>query len=199
MFEIEFDEINGVKYRCLVRKEDILKGKPRNPFYPSVCGVGYLGNSTIIGNKTQYDRWSNMISRCYNQNNAKYSTYGAMGVTVCDRWLCFENYLEDFTKIEGYDSENIDNLSIDKDTKIKGNKIYSLETCIFISVSENSKEMNSRVQQKLFTAISPDGNILESNNQREFAEKYNLDYKGVNAVLKGHQKTHKGWKFSFKE
>lgn len=201
LFEIEFDEINGIKYKSLVRKEDIIKGKPRNPFFPSVYGIGYMGIATKKGNDTQWSRWIKMLARCYSPTNPKYKTYGANGVRVCDRWLCFENYLADFSKLEGYDEHNLRNIQLDKDTKIKGNKLYSPETCVFISASENSKEMNRRVTQRYFIATSPEGDTLESNNQREFAKEYGLDYKGINAVLtnrKG-QKFHRGWTFKYKE
>lgn len=199
LFEIEFDEINGVRFRSLARKGAILKGKPKNIFFPSVYGVGYLGNATKTGEETVYDRWRNMLSRCYNPRSHRYSTYGAKGVTVCSEWLCFENYLNDFTNIDGYDKDNMHNLQIDKDTKIKGNKIYSLETCIFISKLNNSKEMNKRVNQKLFIGISPTGDIFESDNQREFALEHNLNYKGLNAVLRDDQQSHRGWSFKYKE
>lgn len=39
-----------------------------------------------------------MIARCYDKNNIKYPTYGAIGVTVCKRWLGpngFINFLKD--------------------------------------------------------------------------------------------------------
>ena len=198
LFEVEFDEINGYKYKTLARKEDILKGRVKNPYYPSVYDVGYLGNSTVIGNKTQYDRWKNMISRCYNPKCEKYNTYGAVGVKVSDRWKCFEYYLEDFEKIDGYDKDNLSNLQIDKDTKVKGNKLYSLETCVFISVEENSKEMTLRNTQKDFIAISPTGEQFESNHQREFAKEHGLHFTLINDVLNGKQKTHRGWKFYYK-
>lgn len=37
-----------------------------------------------------------MIQRCYNPRQEAYSRYGALGVTVCDRWhYSFENFLAD--------------------------------------------------------------------------------------------------------
>lgn len=45
---------------------------------------------------TEYRSWINMISRCTNPNNSRYSDYGERGITVCERWLnSFENFLED--------------------------------------------------------------------------------------------------------
>lgn len=33
-----------------------------------------------------YGAWGAMVNRCHNPNNASFPRYGAMGVTVCDRW-----------------------------------------------------------------------------------------------------------------
>jgi hypothetical protein len=33
-----------------------------------------------------YHRWSSMLARCYNPNNAEYDRNGALGMTVCTQW-----------------------------------------------------------------------------------------------------------------
>ncbi len=42
-----------------------------------------------------YGTWATMLSRCRNSHFHKYKDYGARGITVCDRWLTFENFLAD--------------------------------------------------------------------------------------------------------
>lgn len=42
-----------------------------------------------------YNCWAAMISRCGNPNNQDYADYGGRGISVCDRWLSFENFLTD--------------------------------------------------------------------------------------------------------
>jgi hypothetical protein len=44
-----------------------------------------------------YKTWDSMKYRCLNPNHKYYSYYGGANppVTVCDRWLSFENFLED--------------------------------------------------------------------------------------------------------
>ena len=72
-----------------------------------------------------YTLWENMLSRCYNSNILKRCpTYN--GCSVCDKWLLFSNFKQwfDDNYIEGYD--------LDKDLLIKGNKVYSPETCCFL-------------------------------------------------------------------
>lgn len=43
----------------------------------------------------EYARWRGMISRCSNKNNIGYKHYGGRGITVCDRWKSFSNFLSD--------------------------------------------------------------------------------------------------------
>lgn len=42
-----------------------------------------------------YRSWDKMIQRCTNPNDAHYSYYGGRGITVCERWRKFENFLAD--------------------------------------------------------------------------------------------------------
>lgn len=42
-----------------------------------------------------YTTWANMLSRCYNPNEAAYKNYGGRGITVCDAWHHFENFAMD--------------------------------------------------------------------------------------------------------
>ena len=42
-----------------------------------------------------YTSWRNMLSRCRNRNRSDYVNYGGRGITVCERWLAFENFLVD--------------------------------------------------------------------------------------------------------
>ena len=36
-----------------------------------------------------------MIGRCTNPRSATWAYYGGRGITICDRWLIFENFLAD--------------------------------------------------------------------------------------------------------
>jgi len=43
----------------------------------------------------EYRAWHTMKQRCRNSNNPKWYNYGGRGITVCNRWLTFENFIED--------------------------------------------------------------------------------------------------------
>jgi hypothetical protein len=42
-----------------------------------------------------YRTWYSMKTRCFNQKSNRYVHYGARGITVCDRWMNFAEFLED--------------------------------------------------------------------------------------------------------
>lgn len=43
----------------------------------------------------EYIAWRHMIDRCTNHKSQQYHNYGGRGITVCDRWLSFENFYAD--------------------------------------------------------------------------------------------------------
>lgn len=42
-----------------------------------------------------YQTWKAMVKRCTNPNNSHWKHYGGRGISVCDRWRDFENFLAD--------------------------------------------------------------------------------------------------------
>jgi hypothetical protein len=43
----------------------------------------------------EYRTWAAMLSRCNNPNHCNYPYYGARGISVCERWQTYENFLAD--------------------------------------------------------------------------------------------------------
>jgi hypothetical protein len=65
--------------------------------------------SKKIGSSRTYASWYNMKSRCKNPKATGYKYYGGRGISVCDRWLNFENFLDDMGKRpEGKSIDRID-------------------------------------------------------------------------------------------
>lgn len=57
-----------------------------------------------------YNIWVCMVQRCNDAASVNYKNYGARGIKVCDRWLTFENFLEDMGERPGKLSiDRIDN------------------------------------------------------------------------------------------
>ena len=42
-----------------------------------------------------YNSWDSMIQRCTNSNTPNWENYGGRGISVCERWMKFENFLTD--------------------------------------------------------------------------------------------------------
>ena len=137
-----------------------------DPYYPRIHGVACIGEIEISRNeyKSDYDRWISMISRCYNPNNKDYPRYGGKGIKVADRWLIFSNYFYDIKLLPGYryKQQNPYDYQLDKDYLQQNvdpkNKIYSPDTCVWIS-----DEINSKLATNTFTGeldyVDRDGNI----------------------------------------
>lgn len=43
----------------------------------------------------EFRTWAGMIQRCSNPNNPSFPKYGGRGISVCDRWRKFDNFLAD--------------------------------------------------------------------------------------------------------
>ena len=48
-----------------------------------------------LSNSRVYRIWASMKTRCLNPRHKSYFNYGGRGKTVCERWLCFENFFAD--------------------------------------------------------------------------------------------------------
>ena len=114
-----------------------IKGRGvKNPNHKSVLGVGYIGvgkYKTRVQNKLtkHYTSWQNMLIRCYNKKELeKNPTY--KNTTVCIEWCNFQNFAQWFEK------NYIDDWALDKDILVKGNKVYSPETCCFVPQEINN-------------------------------------------------------------
>lgn len=119
-------------------------GAVRDPYYKSIFGVGYIGNTyTNKDHLILYKIWHAMMSRCYNKNDKQYSEYGGLGITVDPRWHSFENYVYDVQQIDGYNNKVLDRTGyqLDKDYLQmhipKQNRIYSKDTCVWLPVRDN--------------------------------------------------------------
>lgn len=191
---VEFDEVNGVKYRTTTLKKHVLSGGVKNPYYPLRLGVACVGDVNSKNYVLEFNKWRGMIERCYDPSNNHYNTYGARGVRVCERWLCFEYFLQDLPNLQGYDKDNLAFLHLDKDT-VGTRDLYSPENCVLIAPSVNVNEMNKRVKQKKWKATSvKDGHVIYFDNQNEFARTLNRDQAGISKCLSGKQKTFAGYK-----
>lgn len=127
-----------IRNRCI---NSVRNGKVRNPFHLSVHRVGFIGVNPIIPpsengivNKC-YMYWNTMMDRCYfKKYQETHLTY--KDVIVCEEWKCYANFCTWFK--DNYNSETMKSWQLDKDILVKGNKVYSPETCCFVPSAINS-------------------------------------------------------------
>ena len=74
-----------------------------------------------------------MKSRCYNQNNPRYASYGGRGIAICDEW---KNDTKEFV-IWALNNGYHEGLTIDR---IDADGNYCPENCQWLTRSENSKK-----------------------------------------------------------
>jgi len=110
-----------------------------------------------------FNTWNNMLERCTNAKLKAYPRYGGRGITVCDRWMGedgFVNFLSDMgERPKGYSLDRIDN---------EGN--YEPSNCRWATPTEQARNRSST------RIVSIDGVDM---SVAEFTEVYNLPYESA--------------------
>lgn len=133
---IEFQDKH--KHKMIVESSNLRKGRVKNPFYPSVYGIGYFGVGEFVSSLNgkpliEYKVWSAMLQRCYDKKTQeKRPTY--KDCIVCDEWHNFQNFAEWYTSQEDYGK----GYHLDKDLLVDKNKVYSPNTCVLTPIEINS-------------------------------------------------------------
>jgi hypothetical protein len=134
--EVKFEDGHTV----IVRLQAIEKGSIKNVFHKSVFNTGFIGLgeyvSKIKGKHTAtYIKWRGAIERCYSPNYyIKRPSY--KGCSVAEEWHNFQVFAKWFEK--NYNPKVMEGWHLDKDILVKGNKVYSPETCCFVPSEVNA-------------------------------------------------------------
>lgn len=124
-------------YECVEPMSSIVSGYVKDRSLPTTCGVGFIDveGASIGRNMTKwYAAWNSILGRCYNENlRHKHKTYE--GCIVSEDWKYLSNFKEWYNSQIGCDQ---DGWHIDKDLLVKGNKVYSAETCVLLPPEINS-------------------------------------------------------------
>lgn len=178
-------------YQKEIRADGIRDGVAKDWLRPSRFGVGYLG----VGTYATFDSkgkalqcavlWKSMLERCYCPKFQKKSpTY--KGCTVVSDWHNYQIFAKWFYENYPKDGEVY---QLDKDYKVKGNKLYSPDTCTFISKWDNIKISH----EKDYIFVNPEGEIVKITNITEYCRSKNLTRENMGKVHRGERPSHKGW------
>ena len=132
-------ENQGKKVRwlceCECGKQSIVQsGHLKNGSIKSCGCVGAHGMS----DSSTYQSWRSMRQRCTDRNHRSFRDYGGRGITICERWNSFENFLADM-------GERPDNTTLDR-IDVNGN--YEPANCRWAtdSVQRNNKRTSHFVE-----------------------------------------------------
>ncbi len=168
--------VNAVEY----------KYKTWNPYYlkRSFEGIAYLGTDDADYKSPEFNKWINMIQRCYNKKIQKNKPY-YKDKTVCEEWLNFANFRIWFREYV----INGDKVDIDKDILFQGNKIYSPETCVFVEHYINTMFENRGMKCNI--VMNADKKYVAScvikSEKKEFGV-FNTKEEAIQGYIKGKKK-----------
>ena len=131
--ELEFLNVK-FPYKINIEIRSFKNKTVRYPYHPSKYGVGYIGIGKFIGGSYSkeniiYDYWDGILRRCYSERIKKLrNSYS--DCLVDEYWHNLQNFGEWFEK--NYNPKYMKSWCLDKDILVKGNRIYSPETCCFV-------------------------------------------------------------------
>lgn len=127
------------------------------------CGHLQLQTTHGLTESDEFKVWTGMLYRCNSNtvSNKAYVNYGGRGIKVCDRWLIFENFLQDM-------GTRPDNTYTIERVNVNGN--YEPSNCIWLQAKYQNR---NRIQTVLNVDIVKQIRELKSQGLK-MIEIYNL-------------------------
>lgn len=178
LFTVEFVK---TKYTTNVSLNKIKNGTVRDRLVPTLYGVWFLGDEITSDSSgkmlKEYQLWKNMLERCYCEKyHARKPTY--KDCSVSDFFKNYSNFKKWCNQQVGF---NVKGYSLDKDILVKGNKIYSESTCVFVPKDIN----NLLIKRESKRGELPIG-VLKCSSSKSYVSKCTVNSKSVRL---GHYKT----------
>lgn len=137
-----------------VSADQVDNGTVFDRYFPTVCGVGYLGEYSTLdkdGNTTkEYTAWRCMLERCYGTKELEAYKYCIVSEEFHNA-SCFKDW---YNKQVGAHREDF---HIDKDILSSDCKIYVEDTCVLVPQEVNSffvkHNNNKKVKSNLPTGV----------------------------------------------
>lgn len=106
-------------------------------------------------------RYVQILQRCYNFECKSYKNYGAKGVTMCEKWLSSPDAFIEWCESNGYDENKVLDKDILCDKLGIYPKIYSPDTCQFITAEENRQYMLDNTSYQAVASYDKKGNLVK--------------------------------------
>ena len=117
-------------YETKTRMDNLKLGKVKDYLHPSIYGKGVLGEGFKQSESQSYSfrLWKNMLKRCYSEVSFKKSP----SYEQCLTSETFNDYQQFKTWCNSQLGFGNTGWELDKDILVKGNKVYSEDTCCFV-------------------------------------------------------------------
>jgi hypothetical protein len=143
VIERSADKARAVMWRCacLCGGEAIASTVSLRSGHTRSCGclrMEITGSTSRTHGKSgtrTYQIWNHMKRRCTDPTHPKWMHYGGRGVTVCERWYSFSNFLADM-------GEAPLGLSIDREDNDKG---YQPGNCRWATQTQQTRNMRRNI------------------------------------------------------
>ena len=156
-----FVDRTGQRFGRLTAVSRVGTDQLKKPLWECVCDCGNTtivnssslsnGNTTSCGcylkeritkhggwKNASYNTWRAMMRRCYNAKDKDFKRYGALGVTVCERWHEYVNFAADMGEPSG--DETLDRINT------YGN--YEPSNCRWAGVRTQNRNLRIRANSK---------------------------------------------------
>lgn len=128
------------------------------------CGCSYNDLTNIP--KGFYHSYHHMKGRCDRKNDKRYNCYGKRGITYCDRWKDFQNFVDDMldeylnhSKLYGEHNTTLERINV--------NEGYYKENCCWITKSEQA---SNKQNTYYFTLLGEDKKYTINQLLQNFAD-----------------------------
>ncbi|WJQ12788.1 hypothetical protein QT238_11410 [Geobacillus stearothermophilus] len=143
-----------------------------------------------------YRIWLHMKNRCENPKEAGYELYGGRGITVCERWLDFENFAKDMlpsyekhVALYGEKRTTIDRIDPDGD--------YEPSNCRWATPQVQANNTRKHKQQRIVAINLKTNEKFYGTSQTMLARRIGIPPYHISAVLKGQRKSCYGYTFRY--
>lgn len=133
---------------------------------------------------SEYSIWSGILQRCTNKNKKAFKHYGGRGISVCERWMTFENFLEDMGR-RPTEKHSIDRIDVN------GN--YEPGNCRWATDVEQARNARTNIKVTIDGVTKCLSEWAEINGVNYATARYRVK-RGVDPVVavtfKGRMKSH---------